>query len=272
MTEPVWEFPMRLPRHAFSPRDAARAGDVWRCFQEAAVEASSRAGWTPARYREAATAFVVRAMTVVHHREATYGEETRARTWVHDFKRRVISLREIRLGSDEGPVASTTQQWVHVRVEGAELKLSGAPPELVQSFPPHEEDGPVSLPDYEPLPGATTRFRLTCWHTWMDPLDHVNHPAYVDWCDEAIARVVAGRGISPVAIVPVAEELTFREGATAMDEVVVECTRLGRTAEGDLVLGHRITRADGTPCADGRTVRRMVGGDSAALVSAFDPE
>ena len=80
MTEPVWEFPVALPRHAFSARDAARAGDLWRAFQEAAVGASSRAGWSARRFSEAGTAFVVRTMTVRHHRETYYGEPLHAPT------------------------------------------------------------------------------------------------------------------------------------------------------------------------------------------------
>ena len=66
---------LHLARSAFTPRDVARAGDVWRVFQEAAVAGSSAVGWPPGRYRETGTAFVVRQMTVVHHRETRFGED-----------------------------------------------------------------------------------------------------------------------------------------------------------------------------------------------------
>jgi len=267
MTEPVWEFPLRLPRHAFTPRDAARAGDVWRCFQEAAVEASTLAGWPPMRYREAGTAFVVRSMVLVHHREASYGEPTRARTWVSRFRRETLSTRQVRLFGDDGPVASGTQEWVHV---SEDLELRRAPPELGAAFPVHEEGEDVVLPSWEEHPGATHTFELECWHTWMDPLNHVNHPVYVDWCDEGISRVMAAGGVSPVALMPVAEKLTFRAGVTAGDRVTVESRRVGRTEAGALVLEHRILRADGTLCVDGVTVRRLAGGDDRELVSAWD--
>lgn len=267
MSEPVWELPLRLPRHAFSPRDAARAGDVWRCFQEAAVEASTRAGWPPMRYREAGTAFVVRAMTVVHHREATYGENTFARTWVWRFRRDTISTREVRLIGDDGPVASATQEWVHVN---ADLKPVRAGAELTSCFPNHDGDPSPRLPEWEELPGATHQLRVPCWYTWMDPLDHVNHPAYVDWCDEAISRVMVEAGLSPSALQPVAEKLTFRAGLRAPEEATVESRRVGRTGAGDLVLSHRILKPDGTLCADGHTVRRLAIGDPASLVAAFD--
>ena len=266
MTAPVWEFPLRLPRHAFSPRDAARAGDVWRCFQEAALEASLRAGWSPQRYREAGTAFVVRTMTVVHHREATYGEQTRGRTWVSRFRRGMLSTREVRLLSDEGPVSSGTQEWVHV---SAELKPSRASDELLSAFPVHEEDPSVELPRFDEQQGPAHRFDFEVWHTWMDPLAHVNHPVYVDWCDEAASRRMAARGISPVALLPIAERVTFRAGVAAPERVTVESRRVGRTPEGHVAIAHRILRADGQACADAVTVRGLASGDASALWHAL---
>jgi len=77
---PLQRFPATLPRHAFSARNAARAGDLWRSLQEVAVEASTRVGWAPMRYRAEGSAFVMRTMTVDHVREARYGEALVART------------------------------------------------------------------------------------------------------------------------------------------------------------------------------------------------
>ncbi|MFW5920615.1 MAG: thioesterase family protein [Polyangiales bacterium] len=268
MTRAVWDIPLALPRHAVSPRDTARAGDVWRVFQEAAVEASTRAGWSPERYREAGTAFVVRGMTVRHHRETTYGRTLRARTWVWNFKRDMLSTREVRLEDERGPVASATQEWVHV---DASLRLVRASEELKAAFPPYEEGGEsVQLPEHEPREGALRTMRLRAWYTWMDPLAHANHPAYVDWCDEQTSRVMAQAGLDPFALQPVADRAGFRAGVTAPEQVTVETRRRGVTAEGDVVLGHRIVREDGALAAQLTTVRRLATGDTAALAAAFD--
>ena len=102
-------FPFIFPRHAFSVRDAPRAVDVWRCFQEAAVTGSTLCGWPPHRYREQGSAFVVRSMTVVHF-EPKYGDALTAQTWVANFRRGIFSRREIRDGS--GVVAAASQEWV----------------------------------------------------------------------------------------------------------------------------------------------------------------
>src|SRR5688500_9449821 len=97
-----------LPRSAFSPREAARAGDVWRLFQDVAVAGSIAGGWPPERYRAERTSFVVRSMIVVHHREAIYGEALVGRTWPSRFRRGLFFRRECRVASERGPIASAT--------------------------------------------------------------------------------------------------------------------------------------------------------------------
>ena len=65
---------LRVPRHACSPRDVARAGELWRLVQEVAILDATEAGWPPSRFREVGTGFVVRSLVGVHRREARYGD------------------------------------------------------------------------------------------------------------------------------------------------------------------------------------------------------
>jgi acyl-CoA thioesterase FadM len=234
-----------LPRSAFTPRESARAGDVWRLFQDIAVAGSISAGWPPIRYREERVSFVVRSMVVVHHRESIYGERVIGTTWPSRFRRGMFFTRECRASSDHGPIASATQEWVHV---SSDLELVRASDALVASFPVEDHGPPIELPAYEKIEGARThRFELDCWHTWMDPLGHVNHPAYIDWADEATSRAMIDAGLDPIALVPVAEEATFKAGVVAGDRVLVETRVIG--ASGDaIVLEHRIS-TNGKLCA-----------------------
>lgn len=268
MSDDKCEMDLVLPRHAFSPREAARAGDLWRACQEAAVEASSRIGWPPARYREERTAFVVHTMTVLHHRETWFGEKLRARTWVWRFRRDTLSTREVRIvGASGERLVSATQGWVHV---GADLRPKRASRELVDAFAVFEDEPSVKLPSFVSAPsGDAERLSFRCWHTWMDPLGHVNHPAYVDWVDEAIARRLVARQLAPADVRPVAEKLSFKFGVVADDEVEVTVRALGRTAERDLVLGADIRRADGVLCASGTFVRTLASGNPEPLLRAF---
>jgi acyl-CoA thioesterase FadM len=212
--------------------------------------------------------FIVRSMVVRHHREAVYGEALAGRTWPSRFRRGLFFRRECRVESPRGPVASATQEWVHVRSDArsGELQLARASDELVSAFAVEEHDEPVTLPDFEPLEASRThRFELECWHTWMDPLGHVNHPAYVDWCDEALSRAMAAAGLDPVRLSPVAEEASFKRGVTAGERVAVE-TRLVGQAHDAAVFEHRVSVAE-TACARVVTVRRLAGepGESALL-------
>jgi len=262
------EFDVALPRHAFGPRETARAGEVWRALQQGAVIGSSRRGWPPARYREVGAAFVVRTMTVRHHRETAYGELTRVRTWVSGFQREMFSTRQLRLLVDGHAVTSATQRWVHVRVP--DLKPARACAELVSAFVVEEHGESVATPEVvESLEGPAQRLNFAAWHTWMDPLAHANHPAYVDWADEAIARRIAAAGGNPQGVVAHAETVTFRSGVRAPEEVTVQSQLRGRDADGNAVISLTITGHDGRCCADVLVVRSLAEGGGAPLVEAL---
>ena len=255
-------------RNAFSPRRRARAADVWRLFQELAVEGSTQAGWSPERYHATDSGFLVRRMSVVHDREITYGEALDGRTWVSALRRDMFCTRQVRLESGGGSVARGTQQWVHV---GPGLAPSRASAELRDAFPILELEPSVELPAYAPIepPGAPiARFEFDAWHTWMDPLDHVNHPAYVDFVDEATSRVMARAGLDPVLLRPVAEEATYRAGVRAGDRVLVESEVIGATRSGAVALAHRIL-VDGRRCAELTTWRALEEASPTRLLEAF---
>lgn len=213
-------YDLSIPRHACTPRDTARAGDLWRLVQEAAVLHSSACGWPPERYRQAGTGFVVREMLGLHVREAIYGENLRTRTWVAESRRELIMRRETALGE----VLRTSAQWVHIGDQGAPKR---APPELANAFPV-ELTPDLHLPEFvhtatEELP----TFLLSPWWTEMDPLGHTNHPRYVDWVDEALSRWLSVTGRDPVLLRPVAEQLRFRTSASAGQQVHVRIQQIG---------------------------------------------
>jgi len=269
MESAIHTIPLTLPRHAVSPRQVARAGDVWRLFQEAAVIASEQAGWPAQRFVDEEVGFIVSRMSVSHDHEITYGEPLAAKTWVRDFRRGTLCTREIHLMQGGRRVSRATQQWVHVaagaRGPGGELLTAMRParasPELLNAFMPVEAKEPsVILPLVsEPLDAAPHYFQMNVWHTWMDPLAHVNHPSYLDWCDEATSRQLTTTGHNPQMMLPVAEQIRYKRGLSAGTNVSVETRILGTTATGDVVLGHRVETDAGQCAIEATTVRRMTG-------------
>lgn len=261
----MFEASVSLPRSAFSPRETARAGDVWRAFQDLAVGGSIASGWPPERYRDEGVSFIVRSMVVVHHRETTYGERLVGTTWPSRFRRGMFFRREGRIvAADAAPVASATQDWVHVR---ADLTLARASESLVTSFSPEDHTGPIEMPEHETCRGSRVyRFELECWQTWADPLGHVNHPAYVDWADEATSRAMVERGMDPVGLRPLAESAHYTAGVSPSEQVTVSTCLLGRAADGAAVFDHRVSVGDRN-AARLVTVRALAGeeGPSALL-------
>jgi acyl-CoA thioesterase FadM len=253
-------FELFLPRNAFNPRDVARSGDVWRALQDAAVLGSSRRGWPPRRYREEKCGFIVRRMAVVHHRELEFGDAIAVETWVASFVRGMITQRQIRLSVDGQLAVEATQEWVFVATEGSTVRPTRAPPSITSCFAFEDRGPPVEVAAAAPGANATWReLTLQAWYGWMDPLAHANHPQYVDWCDEAIAREVAAEGKDPFALVPVSEEVAFRSGVVAPERVTVQTASLGEDAAGNAVFVHRILGGDGRLCATATLTRAYAG-------------
>lgn len=214
----IEEFPVHFGRQAFGPRDTARAGDVWRAAQDAAVAASTARGWPPSRYRRENCAFVIRAIRGTHEGEVQFGDVVRARTWVSAFRRDMFSSRRVDLFVEGRRVFSGMQEWVHVSMPG--LSIGRAAPELAAAFgvadgPSFEEPEWPELPPGEP----TSAMEFQAWHVAMDPLDHMNHPAYVDVADEVVARALAAEGEAPSAWAPVADDVTWKSAVRGGDAV-----------------------------------------------------
>ncbi|MFT4977586.1 MAG: acyl-CoA thioesterase FadM [Myxococcota bacterium] len=265
MDERIDLVELALPREAASPRRVGRPAAIWRLFQEAAVQSSSRRGWSPQRYSEAGIGFVLAQMTALHTREIGYGQPIQAKTWVRSFRRRIISDRELRLSCNNEPVASASQRWVHV---SAALKLQPASPEFVASFPLHDplDDPSAVLPELPPASGSEHRLSFPCWNAWLDPLGHVNHPTYLEWCDEHTGRLLAAAGVSPALLQPVAEHIHYRAGVGGGDTVLLRTSLVGATADGRTVtLRHEIEDpSSGRAYARARTIRRLADGRALA--------
>ena len=267
MTRSVWEFPLSLPRNAFTAREVPRAGDIWRACQDVATTASMKAGWPPERFRDEGTSFLVYRMSVVHAHEPHYGQTLDAKTWVSRFRRRTLCTRQIRLRAEERLVAAATQEWAHV--DGATLKPKQASEGASDAFPEAEGDPSVVLPAYDQRPGTEHAFEFQMWQTWSDPLEHANHPAYIDWCDESTSRFMLNAGLDPIMLKPLAEHVVFRNSVLPGEVVEVRTARVGVIATDAIVLKHHIETEIGA-AADATTIRSLADGGARSLIEAWD--
>jgi acyl-CoA thioesterase FadM len=267
VTNAVREFPLRLPRNAFTAGEVPRAGDLWRLCQDVATLASIESGWPPSRFRTEGVAFIVYRMTMIHDASTSYGVVLDTKTWVSRLRRRTLCTREVRIHSQSQRIAAATQEWVHV--DFATLKPKQGSPEAATAFPEVDVEPSISMPNYDDHAGADAEFGFKMWQTWSDPLAHANHPAYVDWCDEATSRHMVVAGLDPVLLRPIAETVTYRSAVLPGEEVLVETKRIGVIASDAVVLRHQLSTERG-PAAEAVTVRGLVGGNADPLVDAWD--
>jgi len=230
--------------------------------------ASIRSGWPPSRFREERVAFIVYRMTMAHHGSTSYGDILETKTWVSRLRRRTLSTREVRIEHAGDLVAAATQEWVHVDFET--MKPKQGTHESAAAFPAIDRGPSVTMPEHEPAPGGEEyRFSFDMWQTWADPLAHANHPAYVDWCDEATSRRMDAEGLDPVLLRPIAETVTFRSAVLPGEEVVVTTRRIGVVGTRAVALQHELRTESGV-AAEAVTVRGLAEGRGEALVSIWD--
>jgi acyl-CoA thioesterase FadM len=266
VTQALCEFPLSLPRNAFTAREVPRAADLWRLCQDAATLASIRVGWSPERFRVERVAFIVYKMTMLHDAVTPYGAVLEAKTWVSRLRRRTLCTREIRIQHRGIRVAAATQEWVHVDLDT--LKPKQGTEEVAAAFPEMDVEPSVAMPAYEANPGSGSELRFQMWQTAADPLAHANHPAYVDWCDEATSRHMDASGIDPVLLRPIAETVTYRSAVLPGEEVGVRTKRIGVLGSTAVVLQHSIETERG-PAAEAITVRGLLDGSAEPLISAW---
>lgn len=267
VTHAVWEFPLTLPRNAFTSREVPRAGDMWRLCQDVATLASIRAGWPPSRFRTERVAFIVYKMTLLHQAETPFATALDTKTWVSRFRRRTLCTREVRVSAVGQPVAAATQEWVHVDFDTQKPKQGSQ--ETAAAFPETEIEPSVTMPSFEALPGGEHAIGFEMWQTWSDPLSHANHPAYIDWCDEATSRRMLAAGLDPVQLQPLAEQVAFRSSVLPGESVTIRTRRVGVIGTNAVVLKHHLETERGA-AADATSVRSLAEGSAEPLIAAWD--
>jgi acyl-CoA thioester hydrolase len=104
-------------------------------MQSAAVEHSTEQGWSPDRYAEEGSAFVVRSHSIEYLAATFAGQTIVVETWVTGFQK-VTSLRKylIRRPDDDALLARAETNWAYIgRKHGVPRRI---PQELIDSFEP----------------------------------------------------------------------------------------------------------------------------------------
>ncbi len=235
-------------------------------LEQAAVEASTDAGYDAARYAQDGRIWIIR-RTRLERTVPVGGTETVAvDTHVVDF-RRARSLRRYAVRRDGMTVAQATTDWVYCDVQTG--KPARIPVDLQQAF----TDGAAleMLPRAEPLvmPASDAFERgLTVQPSHLDHVAHVNNAVYAAYLEDAAFGLFSARGwpltrmlAAGGALRMTALDIEYLKDALAEEALTVRTWHadthsvVGRGADppDQQQLLHAIHRGDGTPVVKARS-------------------
>lgn len=171
-----------------------------RFMQEAAIEASTAAGYSPEWYRARGAGWVIRRLQIRYLGQARYGDELEVATWVSDLKR-VSSHREYRITRvpDGAQIARARVNWVYVSLEnGQPLRV---PQEFLQAFQPSGELEGLGIRLHKARDTGDShryRSRRRVQTYELDTMQHVHHAAYLNWIEQVYFDAVRLAG-HPIA-------------------------------------------------------------------------
>lgn len=228
-----------------------------RYMQETALDASAAVGYDEARYEQLGHIWLIRETQIEYLHPLRFGDSVEVKTWVGDF-RRVRSRRyyELRNAASEELVAQGSTDWVYI--DRATLRPARVPPEMVAAFAPDGLPDPAPRDPFPaaplPPPGAFTLRRPVEWRD-IDPEQHVNNAAYLNYMEECGIQAVASFGwpmpriqAEGFALVARQFRVEYRWQATFGDELAIT-TYLSDVKRSHATRHYQITRA-----ADGELI------------------
>lgn len=166
-------------------------------LQEAAIEASTAAGYSLDWYHEQQRQWLIRKLTLLQSGQATYGDELEVTTWVSDI-RRVRSNREYELArvADGQVIVRARADWVFV--DTSKNQPTRVPADALEAFAPTGDvpDLGVRLQAAQPFEDAYRYvMRRRVYPYELDAARHVNHANYLRWIEDACAQALVEVGL-----------------------------------------------------------------------------
>jgi acyl-CoA thioester hydrolase len=222
-------------------------------MEQAAWEASAALGFTPAKYQELGTAWIVRRLTLARLGPIAYEDALAVDTFISNIKQ-VRSNRDYEIrGSDGQPVAAGRGDWVYIdRARGTPTRIAYDITEAL--WPGGATPLVVPPPPATPIaqPSATFTMPRHAYRYEADSMAHINNTNYFTWIDEALAAARAAAGLPLTAVGGPGLRLCgawyvvdYLRSALPGDDLIIT-SRLTGTAPGDLLeWTQEIVRGDG---------------------------
>lgn len=161
-------------------------------LEQAAVEASTEAGFDAARYTAEQRVWIIRRTRLRRHVPVGGGDALSVRTSVADI-RRARSLRRYEIRRDDVVVAEATTDWVYCDLQSG--RPTRIPPALQTALFGGEAP---TLPRAEALPAdpaqAPVSLPLVVQPSHLDHVRHVNNAIYTNYLEDGAFALFAARG------------------------------------------------------------------------------
>jgi acyl-CoA thioester hydrolase len=201
-------------------------------LEQAAVEASSAAGFDAARYTREGRIWIIRRTELERYLPVGGTDTVEVETSVSDF-RRARSLRRYTVRRGTTVVAQATTDWVYCDLgSGRPVRV---PEDLQRAFLGGHPGPPLPRPERLRLDGEgePVALAVTVWPSHLDHVAHVNNAVYVSFLEDgafatfathgwSLSRMLAAGGALRIASL----DVEYLSDAGAGDRLVVE-SRLG---------------------------------------------
>lgn len=161
-------------------------------MQQAAIQASTDAGYSLPWYEERAVAWVIRRLEIRYYLQVRYGDDLDVRTWVSECGRSSCS-REYRVSRarDGAQVARGRALWVYIGSQnGRPLRL---PDEIKIALSPSGEKEDLGIHGYKSRTVEDAYRYHYCRHVQtyeLDPLRRVHHTVFFNWIEQAYYNAI----------------------------------------------------------------------------------
>jgi acyl-CoA thioester hydrolase len=207
------------------------ATGLLRTIQDAAFDATTAAGYSPARYDQMNRVWLARETEIDLLRPVFYNDPVEVKTWVDDFRKvRSRRMYEIRQAETGAVVASGSTDWAFLEKDTGRPVV--IPPEMTAAFFPGETPATGTSRLRFPPPPPPPRWvyhhiRRAEWRD-VDAAWHVNNTVYMAYIEEIAIRELMALGWPPermrqigAGVITTRQHIEYRGQAVHDEEVEI---------------------------------------------------
>jgi acyl-CoA thioester hydrolase len=161
-------------------------------MQEAAIQASSDAGYSLQWYDEHAVSWLIRRLEIRYYLQVRYGDDVQVRTWLSECGQ-CTTVREydVTRVTDGARVAGGRALWVYIDAQTQRpLRL---PAEIKIALAPSGDKEDLGIRAYRSRTTENAhryRFRRRVQSYELDPKGRVHHTVFLNWTEQAYSNAI----------------------------------------------------------------------------------